>query len=155
MGFSCCDETPWPKASWGGKNLSCLQLQGRNLEVVTDAEAWRSAAYWLTPHSLLGLLCYIIQDHQSRDGYHPQWALLHQSQIGKMSHSFAYSQILWGYFLNWNSLLSDDSSLYQIDIKLASTNTKMKMPGSRHWTCPRTCFLYRFMILYCPVDGRE
>lgn len=26
------------------------------------------------------------------------------------------------------------------------------MPGTRHWTYPRKCFLYRFMILYCPVD---
>jgi hypothetical protein len=29
---------------------------------------WGVAAYWLVPHSLLSLLSYRTQDHQSRDG---------------------------------------------------------------------------------------
>jgi hypothetical protein len=32
--------------------------QGRTLEAVADAEAWRGPAYWLVSHGLLSLLSY-------------------------------------------------------------------------------------------------
>lgn len=39
----------------------------------------------------------------------------------------SYSQILWGHFPNWSSLLSNDSSLCQIDIKVPSTSHLPKL----------------------------
>lgn len=44
------------------------------------------------------------------------WSLSHQSLLKKMF----YSQILWRNFLNWYSLLSDNSGLCQVNTKLAS-----------------------------------
>ena len=58
----------------------------------------------------------------------PQWssgALRHQSLIKKMPYSFGYSPTLWRHFLNWGSLLSDDSRLCQTGIKLACTYGKI------------------------------
>ena len=40
--------------------------------------------------------------------------LLHQSLIEKMTNRLSYSQILWKNFLNWGSLLSDDSSCVKV-----------------------------------------
>jgi hypothetical protein len=37
-----------------------------------------------------------------------------------------YSLILWRHFLSYGSVLSDDSSLFQVDIKLVSTILKSK-----------------------------
>jgi hypothetical protein len=48
------------------------------------------------------------------------WALPNQSLIKKMPYSLACSPILWRHVLNWSSLLSDDSSLCKVGIKLAS-----------------------------------
>jgi hypothetical protein len=45
------------------------------------------------------------------------WDLPHQSLVKKVP----YSQILWRHFLNRGFLLSDISSLCQVDIKLATT----------------------------------
>jgi hypothetical protein len=40
---------------------------------------WRGASYWLTPHGLLILLAYRMQDHQPKDGTtHHSLALCHQ-----------------------------------------------------------------------------
>ena len=46
----------------------------------------------------------------------------HEPLIKEMSCRPDYYLILWKHFLNWYSLLSDDSSLCQVDIKLASTS---------------------------------
>jgi hypothetical protein len=51
-------------------------------------------------------------------------ALLHKSLIKKTPYRLAYSPIIWEHFLNWGSLLSDDFSLCQVDIKLSSTDAK-------------------------------
>jgi hypothetical protein len=51
------------------------------------------------------------------------WALPHQSLIKTIHYRHAYRRILLKNFLNWDSLLSSDSSLFQVDIKLASTST--------------------------------
>lgn len=45
------------------------------------------------------------------------WTLPHRPLIKKM----LYSSILWGHFLNWGSFLSHDSSLWQVDMRLVST----------------------------------
>jgi hypothetical protein len=47
------------------------------------------------------------------------WTFPHQSLIKEMPYSLSYSPILLKYFLNWASFLSDDSSLCQVDLKLA------------------------------------
>jgi hypothetical protein len=49
------------------------------------------------------------------------WGLLHQSHIKKMLYRFAYILILWRYLLSWGSLLSDNPSLCQGDIKPSKT----------------------------------
>jgi hypothetical protein len=50
------------------------------------------------------------------------WVLLHHSRIKKTHYRFLYSLVLWRHFLNWGSPLSDEFSLGQVDIKLASIN---------------------------------
>jgi hypothetical protein len=57
---------------------------------------WRSAVYWHVPHSLLFLLSYGIQDHQSKDGPTHNGPRL------------AYSPILQRQFLNESSFISDN-----------------------------------------------
>jgi hypothetical protein len=67
----------------------------------------------------LSLYSYRTQDYQS--GSAPPtmgWALPHQSLVEQMSYRFAYSLILWRHFLSWDFLLSDNSNLCQVDIKL-------------------------------------
>jgi hypothetical protein len=55
-----------------------------------------------------------MQDHQPKDGItHSRLDFIHWSFIEKMP----YSWISWRHFLNYGSLLFDDSSLYQADTK--------------------------------------
>ena len=77
---------------------------------------WRCATHWFIPYGLLSLISYRSQDHHTPVMETPRTdcVLPHQSLIKKIS----YRQILWRYFLNWGSLLSDDSSLCHVDIKL-------------------------------------
>jgi hypothetical protein len=49
------------------------------------------------------------------------WTLPYQPLVKKILYGLAYRSVLWGHFLNWGSLLSDDVHLCQGDIKLAST----------------------------------
>jgi hypothetical protein len=51
--------------------------------------------------------------------HHPQGDLLPWSLIEKMP----YSWISWRHFPNWSSFLCDNSSLCQVDTKLASTHS--------------------------------
>ena len=123
---------PWStttKASWRGKGLlgfHCLSLK----KVRTGT--WRqelmqrpwSAAYWLASPGLLSLLSYRTQD--TSPGMAPPttgWALPHRSVIKKTS----YSPILWRHFLNWG-FFSDDSSVYQVDIKPGCISTNWGIP---------------------------
>ena len=83
---------------------------------------WRGASYWLAPHGLLSLLFYSTQDYQPMGGTTQRGlGSAHQSLIKKMPYKHAYSQVLWRHFLNGGSLLSVNSSLCQVDRKLATT----------------------------------
>ena len=98
----------WTTVHWG-KSEHALKL-GRTWRLELMQRPWRNAVYyWLAPHGLLSLLSYRTQVHQPRDG------TPHQSLIKKMPSSW----ILQRQFLNRGSLLSDNSSLCQVDIKLA------------------------------------
>ena len=65
---------------------------------------WKSAAYWLVPHTLLSLLSYGIKDH-------------HQSTVGwalpPKLYRFYCSPV---FSIEKGSLLSEDSSQQQVDI---------------------------------------
>lgn len=50
----------------------------------------------------------------------------------KISHRLAYSPVSWRHFLSQGSLLSNESSLHQIDMKLASTSCRPLTPSQRH-----------------------
>ena len=63
------------------------------------------------------------------------WALPHQSLIKKMPCRPAHSLILWRCFLNQGSFLSDDYSLYQVDINLASTLTVLSSRKTTSTKC--------------------
>lgn len=126
----CCDET-LTKARWGGKMLFDLYLyiiihywktSGQKLEhdrilepgdlteavevcCVLDCCAWLiHPAFLENPGSA------------AKNGTtHNGMEIPSQSLIKKMQ----YSQILWKHFLSWGSILSEDSRLYQTDLKLA------------------------------------
>jgi hypothetical protein len=75
---------------------------------------WRDVLYWLASPGLLSLLSYKIPIRYFIRNILPPWSL-----IEKMP----YSWISWRHFPNWSSFLCDNSSLCQVDTKLASTTT--------------------------------
>ena len=126
------------KAKWGGKGLFGLHFHstvhhwrksGRELKQVRKP----GVRSWCRGHEgvlLIGLLftacsaCFLVKPRATILGVLSLiivWALPYQSLIKKMSYSLAYSLILWRHFLSGISLVSDDASLCQVDIKLAST----------------------------------
>ena len=71
--------------------------------------------------------CFLIDPRSTCPGTGPSkmdWALPYQSLIKKMPCRFSFSWIFWRHLLNWDSLLSDDFSLFQVDTKLAHTGTE-------------------------------
>jgi hypothetical protein len=73
--------------------------------------------------SLACSLCFLIHPRTTCPGLIPPtvaWALPHQSLILKMSHRLACRPNWLQHFLNWGSLFPSDSSLHQVDTKLAS-----------------------------------
>ena len=132
-GYSCCNETPCPNRKLARKGIIWLTRphtvhdwrnsgqelkQGRNLEYRAVAKTVEDAAYYL--FSMASWVCFLIETKTTSPEMAPptmSWALPHQSLIKIMP----YSQILWKHFLNWVSLLSDNSSLCQLDVRLAST----------------------------------
>ena len=83
--FYCCDKTPSPKTSWGGKGLfgfhSHIWLitkgsQDRNSNRARTwrqklmQRPWRDASYWLAPHGPTqpAFVSYGTQGHQPRNG---------------------------------------------------------------------------------------
>lgn len=67
--------------------------------------------------------CILIEPRTTNlEWYHPQCtAPPHQSPIKKMLYRLAYSPVSWRQFLNWDSFLSDEDSLCQVDRKLTNT----------------------------------
>lgn len=55
----------------------------------------------------------------------------YQSLIKEMSYWLAYNPSLWGHFLNQGSLLSSDSGLHRVDIKLTTT-LHVRTPTCHH-----------------------
>jgi hypothetical protein len=121
--------TPWPKTTWRGR--VCLAYTFIALCITEGSEDRNSnrEGTWRQElidggHGgvLLSLLSYRPQDHSP--GVAPptmSWALPHQSLVKKMSYRLAYNLNLWRYFLNRGFPLSDDSTLCQVDVKLANT----------------------------------
>lgn len=94
-----------------------------------------NAAYWLVSHALLSLLSYRIHDYQSMDG-NTHNGLDPPSPITnfkKTSFRPSHSLILERNFPNRPSLLSDNFSLHQVDIRLASIDTYAIFNGLFSW----------------------
>ena len=78
--------------------------------------------------------CFIIVPMTDRPGAQPPtmgWARSQQSLIKEMPYRLAYSLILWRDFHNYGFLLSDDSRLCQVDIKLTSAVRENKTPHKK------------------------
>lgn len=64
---------------------------------------------------------------------------LYQSLIKKMSNRPTYTLTSWRHFLNGASFLSDNSSLCQADVKLASIQGEVCTPTSSAWLAQVHC----------------
>lgn len=69
------------------------------------------ATHWCLMN--LAVRCHLDRQWHSSEKY---LQLLEFPRTKKMSYSLVYGLILWGYFLSWGSLLSDDFTLCQVDI---------------------------------------
>jgi hypothetical protein len=95
---------------------------------------------WCRGHGgvlLTGLLptacsvCFLIERRTTSPGMAPPtmgWALPHPSLIKKMLYRLACSPILGKYFLNWASLLLEDSNWCPVDIKAPPQGNQEKEP---------------------------
>ena len=121
--FYCCNETPWPKTSYRGKDWFCLHFymnvhQRKSGQELTYLEA--RAAAEVMEGVLPGLLslacsaCFLIKPRITIPGLAPPtmgWTLTIKSQIKKMLYRLAHSLILQKHIPYFCSLLSDDNSL--------------------------------------------
>ena len=78
------------------------------------------------------------------------WALPHQSLIKESPYRTAYSLITWRHFLHWGSLVSDDSSLCQADIKL--DRTRFNVAAVRWYSWPQSS---SEPSVFCPLPGLQ
>ena len=78
------------------------------------------------------------------------WALTHQSLIKEMPYRIAYSLITWRHFLHPDSLLSDDSSLCQVDINLGRTRSNVVAVRWCSWTQSSS-----EPSVFCPLPGLQ
>jgi hypothetical protein len=121
---------------------------------------------WCRGHGgmfLTGLLpqacsaCSLIEPRlQAQRWYHPQGDLPPWLLIEKMP----YSWISWRYFPNWSSFLCDNSSLCQVDTKLASTicipyNLSTDFLFKWHhvsvtWTINPNVLMYALLLIFVP-----
>lgn len=95
-------------------------IQGKNLEVETEAEAMEKC-FLLACSSWFAQLCFLKPFRTLCPGMVPPaigWTLPHQLLIKKMHHKFAYRPVCWGHFLSWGFLFSSNSSLCRVDRKL-------------------------------------
>ena len=133
----CCYETPLPKTPWGIKKFIWLMLPHHCVslkEVRTGT--WRQELMqgpWggggLNDTLLIASSAWFLIEY-------PQWAGLspHKSLIKTMPYRLAYNLILWRHLLNWGPLLFSNSSLYQVDIKLACTSTDIHASKKKIYT---------------------
>ena len=122
-------KTSWQEASWGGKGLFGLHFHAAvHHQGSQDWNSSRSGSRsWCRGHGgmwLTGLLplacsaCFLIEPKTTSLGWHhPQWALPPWSLIEKTP----YRWISWRHFLKRGSFLCDNSSLCQVDTKVANT----------------------------------
>lgn len=88
----------------------------------TMQRPWRSVAYWHTPSACS--VCFLKERRTTCPGTAPpamDWVLSQQSLIKKMFVRLAFSLILLCHYLNWESILSDNSVLSYAYVELAST----------------------------------
>ena len=125
MSKSSLERKGFPQLTLPHYNLSLKEI--REGTHTRQGGTWREelmqrpqmgAAYWLVFYGLPSLLSYRTQprDGPTQNGLGPPTLI-----TKKMLYRLAYSQIILMHFLNWCFLLSGDSSLYQVDIKLANT----------------------------------
>ena len=123
-----CDETPWPKATWGRKNLfgfhTVCSPTLKEIRAGTQAgqepggrSSCRGHGGWcLLACSYCYSVCFLLEPRATRPEMEPPtlgWALRHQLLINKISCLMkAFSQLRF--------FLSDNSSLSYAHIKLAS-----------------------------------
>ena len=106
----------------------CSSLKKSGLELKQVREQELMQRLWRDVSSLLPLACSACSLIEPRlpaqRWHHPQGDLPTWSLIEKMP----YSWISWRHFPNWSSFLCDNSSLCQVDTKLASTLHSIKIP---------------------------
>ena len=90
---------------------------------------WRRAAYWLAPYGLLGLHFYRTQNHQPRGG------TTHNGRTPPPSTTNYKSARQTCHSLNSDSLISDDSGLYQVNIQLVAQSLSEKRELTESGVC--------------------
>ena len=132
LGFLFLHKHHEQEESWGGKGLSSLHFFTLLL-ITKGCQDWNSgrsgSRSWCRGHGgmfLTGLLplacsdCSLIEPRLPAQRWHnpqgdlPSWSL---------NEKMPYSWISWRHFPNWSSFLCDNSSLCQVDTKLASTGS--------------------------------
>ena len=107
-------KTPWPKSKLNKKGFIGVILPHCSPSLKEEARTGTQSAFLynpgMAPHTM-------------------GWALPYKSVIKKMFFRLIHNPILRRHFLNWGSLLSDDSRLCQVDINLVSTTWKAKVAG--------------------------
>lgn len=122
--------TPWPKATWDERvylayvSQSIEGRQGRrNSNLAGSRLVQKPWSKILLSSSLLVAysVCFLIEFRTTSWAVVSPtcWATPCQSLTKKTSYRLAYSPVWWRDFLKWGSLLSNDSSLCQVAIKLA------------------------------------
>ena len=93
----------------------------RILEAGAEAEPWRKAAYWLSPHGLLSLHSYIPQDQHPRGATLIAILIKVHTELGhpttatkKIPHRFLYRPMLLRHF----SIAGPSSQTTQACVKL-------------------------------------
>jgi hypothetical protein len=123
--------------------LPCNSLKSEG----THAGQEPQSSSWCKGHEgslLTGLLliacsaCFLIELRITSPGIEAPiigWGFYHTSRIKKMNNGLAYSPISWRHFHSGNSAFSEDTSLYQVDIKLASTLNKPQFLHKQNKAC--------------------
>lgn len=94
-------------------------------------------------HSLLFVACSGCLPRTTSPGTAPPtvgwtfWALPRWSLMKKNALQLDF----WSHFFHWDSLFLDDSSLYQVDIKLASTTDPLST-----WHTKTSLFFFSFLV---------